>query len=437
MKTKQRNAATRRIALMTGCASLLFGLLGCPPSTVPTDETKSLGLQKIVDGLVAPVALEPLPGDGGMLIVSQPGQALLLQSDGSVRSTPVLDLRSAVTPLNPGFDERGLMDVVPHPDFANDRRVFAVYTIPPTEGTPDGYDCVVRLAEFPWPAESASIDPASARVLLDVPHPQANHIGGDLAFGPDGYLYVSLGDGGGGGDIGFGHTPEIGNAQDLSTLLGKILRIDINAVDDNRPYGIPADNPFVDTASARPEIYALGLRNPYRMSFDRENGRLFVGDVGQARIEEVDLVEKGGNYGWNRREGSTCFSAANPVVAPADCPDTGPNGIALQPPIVEYGHGDGISVIGGYVYRGDALPALDGTYVFGDLRFDSGRLFTATQNAEGGWSLSSVPLMPAGGAGGFLYAFGQDNAGELYVLTVDSFSTTQATGAVFRLVGGS
>ena len=295
-------------------------------------------------------------------------------------------------------------------------------------------------------ADPNLVDPGSERLLLRIPKPQSNHNGGQLAFGPDGMLYISTGDGGAGGDVGVGHTPGLGNAQDLSVLLGKILRIDVNAVGDPAaPYAIPADNPFVGVAGAQPEIWAYGLRNPWRFSFDRaEPTRLFAADVGQNLYEEVDLITRGGNYGWHIREGFHCFNPDNPAVAPASCPDVGASGEPLIDPILEFPHADAsgpvtLAIIGGYVYRGTALPGLRGTYVFGQWSAGivmDGRIDTAVAQSDGTWSSQELSLVGFnnGRLGRYVLAFGQDAQGELYVLTSASPGPAGSTGVVYRFV---
>jgi glucose/arabinose dehydrogenase len=239
-------------------------------------------------------------------------------------------------------------------------------------------------------ADANQADPASERILLAVDQPFTNHKGGQLAFGPDGFLYIGLGDGGSGGD-------PLGNAQDLQTVLGKMLRIDVDRTAGALPYAIPADNPFV-AGGGLPEIWAYGLRNPFRFSFDAATGRLFAGDAGQNLFEEVDIVQKGANLGWNIMEGLHCFN-----------PASGCNMAGLTLPIAEYGRSEGSAVIGGYVYHGPSIPALAGSYVFGD--FGSGNIWRLTQDSTGAWQ--RVLLLSSGLN---ISSFGRDSAGELYLL---------------------
>jgi glucose/arabinose dehydrogenase len=249
------------------------------------------------------------------------------------------------------------------------------------------------IAEYQASTAPNVADAASERILLTVDQPFANHKGGQMAFGPDGFLYIAFGDGGGGGD-------PLGNGQSLQTLLGKIARIDVDHADPGLQYAIPTDNPFAGTTN-RGEIFAYGLRNPWRFSFERGTGRLFVADVGQDKFEEIDLVQKGGNFGWNIMEGAHCFS-----------PSSGCNMTGLTLPIAEYDHSEGATVIGGYVYHGTAITGLVGAYVFGD--FGNGKIWSLTENS-GTWTRTLLLT-----TGHNMSAFGQDAAGELYIVDYSS-----------------
>jgi glucose/arabinose dehydrogenase len=313
--------------------------------------------------------------DGRIFILEQPGRIRILRS-GSLSQAPFLDLTSKVE----SGGETGLLGLAFHPQFAQNGRLFVNYT---------------RLAsgqlqsvtsEFTVSATNPDkVDLSTERILLTVNKRFGNHNGGQIAFGPDGFLYIGLGDGGGQGD------PDR-NGQNTNTLFGKILRIN---VDSGSPYGIPADNIFAN-GGGRSEIFALGFRNPWRFSFDQPTGRLFVADVGEKTREEVDIVTRGGNYGWNRMEGTVCFEQPS-------CDQTG-----LTPPIHDYGRSDGGTIIGGFVYHGSAIPSLTGAYVFGD--FISGRVWALRENG-GTWTRSD--LLSTGLS---ITSFGQDAAGELYVL---------------------
>jgi hypothetical protein len=352
-------------------------------------------------------------------------------------------------PLNPDFDERGLLGLAFHPQYTSNGRFYVYYSAPVRAGTPADYNHTAVISEFGVSAGDANrADVASERVLLQIPEPQFNHNGGTLAFGPDDFLYISLGDGGGGDDNSMGHVADWysvndgGNGQDVeANLLGSILRIDVNTGD---PYGIPADNPFVGE-DGLDEIYAYGFRNPYRMSFDAGgSGMLLVGDAGQELYEEVSVVTNGGNYGWNVKEGTHCFNTDDPETPRASCPDVGEFGEPLIDPVIEYdnakdGSGVGIVVVGGYVYRGSDVPDLAGRYIFGDYStsFDGadGQVFAATVGGAGPWSFEELRFgSTASRLNAYVLGFGQDNDGEVYVLTSDTGTPSGTTGRVWRLV---
>ena len=403
--------------------------------------TAAVELEPVAEGLVSPVAVAFAPDGGGrMFIVDQVGVIRIRDAGGSLLEQPFLDLRDSVIELDPQYDERGLLGLAFHPDFATNGRFFVYYSTQRRAEAPGDFDHTSRLSEFEVSSPSADeADRGSERVILEVDQPQANHNAGTLAFGRDGFLYLSLGDGGGAGDIGVGHPP-LGNGQDLTTLLGSILRLDVDGGD---PYGVPGDNPFVGR-EGRDEIYAYGFRNPYRFSFDMGGSYgLFVGDVGQNLWEEVNLVELGGNYGWNIREGTRCFDPQNPGQSPAECASEGPQGEPLRSPIIEYANanqqdGLGHAVVGGYVYRGPALPSLEGKYVFGDWsssqQAPSGVIFVAEppENAGEMWSVQELSIQD--GLDHFILGFGQDPEGEIYVLTTDRSGPADRTGRVYRLV---
>jgi glucose/arabinose dehydrogenase len=293
----------------------------------------------VVDGLQSPVDVTHAgDGSGRLFVLEQPGRIRIVR-DGTLVDRPFLDITGRIA----SGGERGLLGIAFHPDYPTDPRVFVDYT------DRDG-DTVVSSFRVTGDADVA--DPDSERILLHIDQPFANHNGGGTVFGPDGMLYIAMGDGGSAGD------PQ-GNGQRLDTLLAKILRIDVDgAAADGKAYAIPAGNPFVDTQDARPEIWLTGLRNPWRIRFDRANGDLWIGDVGQGKWEEIDVARAGMgglNYGWNRMEGFHCYQ-------PSDgCDQTG-----LTLPVAEYGHDLGCAVIGGVVVRGPGQGALEGGYVFGD-----------------------------------------------------------------------
>ncbi|MBI2847557.1 MAG: PQQ-dependent sugar dehydrogenase [Chloroflexi bacterium] len=423
-----------------------------PSSPPPTTSTPTLaatvptgvGLALVAQGFTSPVGLVPSPDETGRLfIVDQAGTIQVMTADQTVLSEPFLDVRDRMVRLSPGFDERGLLGFAFHPAYKQNGRFFVYYSAPLRPGGPAGWNHTSHISEFRVSAsDSNRADPASERIVLQVDEPQSNHNAGQIVFGPDGYLYIPLGDGGAGNDRGLGHST-IGNGQDISTLLGKILRID---VDGGAPYAIPPDNPFTGK-DGRDEIFALGFRNPFRISFDTgADHALFAGDVGQGLWEEVDIVVKGGNYGWNIKEGKHCFNPTNPGVSPPQCPDIDASGQPLIDPIIEYRNaaagGMGTAVIGGFVYRGSAIPALQGAYIFGDFTSSSarpdGKLFVATPPTTPGatWDMTELRITTSqdGRLNAFLRSFGQDGDGELYVLTADVAGPAGNTGKIYRIV---
>ncbi|WP_435180586.1 PQQ-dependent sugar dehydrogenase [Halorussus sp. AFM4] len=380
------------------------------------DLPESVGLETLATGFELPLGVAFAPDADRRYVADQPGRVFVHGPDG-LRDRPFLDLRDTVVVGK----ETGLLGLALHPDFAENRRVFVRYSAPPREDAPAGTNHTFVLSEFEANDDGTRIDPDSERALLEFPEPQPNHNAGSVVFGPYGYLFVGIGDGGGAGDKD-GHADdwydavEGGNGQDVTeNLLGSVLRIDVDNRENGKAYAIPDGNPFADGGPGLPEHYAWGFRNPWRMAFDR--GRLFVADVGQNAFEEVNLVERGGNYGWNVREGTHCFKAES-------CPDSTPESVRggepLLDPVIEYPHyGDGvtgISVIGGNVYRGSALPGLAGAYVFADLAAE-GQLLAATPVDEGLWPIGVVNVAGDDAAKlGQVYSFGRDADGELYVL---------------------
>ncbi len=347
-----------------------------------------------------PVALAPLPdGQRELAVVEQEGLILRFSPQARRASGVLLDWRRLVSRSG---NEEGLLSVAFHPHFDQHPLLYVYYS------SSEGPRHTV-VARFAYDPARRAADPASHRVLLQIPQPYSNHKGGQMAFGPDGMLTIGLGDGGSGGD------PH-GNGQNRRTLLGKILRIDVDHPQGGLAYGIPEDNPFRGaTDGSRPEIWAFGLRNPWRFSFDRATGDLYAADVGQDEVEEVDLIRKGGNYGWNIMEGSQCF-----------LPSSGCSRTGLELPIAEYTHREGISITGGYVYRGQALPGLRGKYVFGD--YGSGTVWTIPTAGPAAASSKADTLRPRTvllQSRLALASFGEDEAGELYLLDL--------AGGVYRL----
>ncbi|MCA9971827.1 MAG: PQQ-dependent sugar dehydrogenase [Anaerolineales bacterium] len=421
------------------------------------DMDLTVGLALVADGLTSPVGLTAAPDDSGRLfVVDQIGQIRIISADGELLAEPFLDIQDRMVALDNQYDERGLLGMAFHPNYAENGRFFLYYSAPLRADAPAGWNHTSHLSAFTVTADNPdTADPASESVLLQVDQPQGNHNAGSIAFGPDGYLYVPLGDGGAANDVAEGHVEDWyaenagGNGQDLAqNLLGSILRIDVDAEGTNGlGYGIPEDNPFVGVAGAE-EVWALGFRNPYRMSFDQGgDNALYVGDAGQDLWEEVSLVEAGGNYGWNVKEGTHCFDAANPSTSLDECPEVDADGRALIDPIIEYQNanapgGLGLVVIGGNVYRGSALPEWDGLYVFGDwstaFASPNGSLFVAMPPAAAGemWTMQEVAVAGAenGRLNEYLLSFGQDSGGEIYVLTTETSGPSGNTGKVYRIV---
>jgi glucose/arabinose dehydrogenase len=374
-------------------AVMVGALAACNDATATTGisppDSTGIVLTPVATGLSLPLHLTAPAGDGRLFVVEKTGGVRVIK-DGALLPTPFLDISDAVSTGS----EQGLLSMAFHPDYASNGFFYVDYT------DVDGNTHVTRYSVSAADADVA--DPASAKTILTVEQPFANHNGGLLLFGPDGKLYIGLGDGGSGGD-------PFGNGQDLGTLLGKILRIDVDAGD---PYAIPPDNPFVGRAGARGEIWAYGLRNPWRFSFDAESGRLYVADVGQGAWEEVDVVpadEGGHDFGWNIMEGAHCYNASS-------CDQTG-----LTLPILEYSHDDGCSITGGFVYRGSLVPDIVGQYFYSD--YCSGFLRSFTFD---GTTASTPTTWPVGDIGN-VQSFGEDAAGELYVLSTN--------GTVYRVEG--
>ena len=352
-----------------------------PPPTVTPLEAIAIKLLPVVGGFTKPLyATHAGDGSGRLFVVEQPGR-ILIAVNGAVNPEPFLDLSAIVG--SDGY-EQGLLGLAFHPDYRQNGLFYVYYT----DKQGDSVLARYRVSDDPNRADAAG------EVLFTLGQPYANHNGGQLAFGPDGYLYLGLGDGGSAND------PR-DNAQNLGTLLGKILRLDVN---NGTPYGVPDTNPFVQQAEARPEIWSYGWRNPWRFSFDRQTGDMFVADVGQAKYEEVHVEPAGSpgglNYGWRLLEGAHCFD-------PAECD---PAALGVQLPAAEYTHEEGgCSVTGGYVYRGSRFPALTGIYFYGD--FCSGLVWGLRRAADGGWKQAQLLDSELS-----LSSFGEDEAGEVYVV---------------------
>ena len=367
------------------------------PSPVPTGTPEPEGPPAIAVLVPAfpglpeydrPIALIDLPAHDLLLLVLQEGRVLGIPRDGPYDAPhTVHDQRQDTVCCS----EEGLLSIALDPDFATNGYVYAYYTAAVPRG-------VTRLSRFATggQGETFAFDPASELTLMEFEQPFVNHNGGTVLFGPDGMLYLGLGDGGAAND-------PLAHGQNLATHLGTITRIDVRNATEAAPYLIPPDNPFLDRDGVLPEIWAYGLRNPWRMSFDPETGLLWAGDVGQNRVEEISVIERGGNYGWKTMEGSRCFD-----------PETGCDRSGLTLPVWEYSHAVGCSVTGGYVYRGEAIPALYGWYVYSD--YCTG-IITAihAETAVSGGFVEPVVLWDKGPIEAV--SFAEDAGGELYFLT--------------------
>ncbi|PCI05698.1 MAG: hypothetical protein COB78_03660 [Hyphomicrobiales bacterium] len=401
-------------------------------------------LEPLVTGVNAPLAMVQPNGDDRKFVIEQFGKVRIINAAGELQPTPFLDIRNLIVDQFHDFDERGLLGLAFHPDFKTNGKFYVAYS---TRRDPQGdlgvlfwWDHSNVVAEYTVSADDENVaDPNSGRIISRINWPQFNHNGHWLGFGPDGYLYMSVGDGGYANDWGIGHNVTDGNGQDLSVLHGKILRLDVNKSMDGNNYAIPADNPFVGNDDARKEIYAYGLRNPWRCSFDMKDGRLFCGDVQQNSYEEIDIIKAGANYGWRRKESTHCFDYAAPDNHPASCDSEG-----LVDPIMTYNNCTakpngclGISVTGGYVYRG-GTAAWDGKYIFGDWSKSfaemDGQIFFGTEGADGKWSMEVATVVGMDGKKPYILAFAQDAAGEVYALTSVTTGPNGSLDTIYKIV---
>ncbi|WP_455212816.1 PQQ-dependent sugar dehydrogenase [Kaarinaea lacus] len=382
---------------------ILSGIVagGCFEKTTTTDQTSGvdLTLQRVFEGIefFQPVALFSVPNKNSQWwVVEKQGRVFRIAEQGGKYTKELLvDLSDRV---NSRHNEGGLLGLAFHPDYAKNRQVFLSYT---ADGTP-----LTSVVSRFKTTDGGGIAADSEQILLQVDQPYGNHNGGQIAFGPDGFLYIGLGDGGAAGD------PK-NNGQNTKTLLGAMLRID---VDNGNPYAIPKDNPFAASADGRGEIYAWGMRNPWRWSFDRQTGELWVADVGQNEWEEVNLVNQSGNYGWNIKEGTHCYVTS-------DCKKAAHDAHVIDP-VAEYSHNQGCSVTGGYVYRGEQIKSLQGTYLFGD--FCSGRIWGLSASGQSSESQREFENKLLIKSDLMISSFAEDNQGEIYVIHYD--------GEIYKIV---
>ncbi len=435
-----------RIAALVSVLAACQGASGDPR----TRSAPTLAIAPWMDGFAAPIALVD-DGAGHTYVVDRAGLVTAFGPPTQAAAAPFADLRDRLVPLGPG-DPRGLAGFAFHPDYPADPLVFAWFAVP-GQGLPPGYDHANRLSSFT--VVDGRVDVDSEAILLELPHPGRDHNGVGPVFGPNGLLYLAIGDGGGRGDTGLGHPPG-GNGQDRATLLGALLRLD---VDGAAPYAIPADNPFASGGGA-PEIHAYGFRDPTSLVFDPWTGELYLSDRGQALLDEVNVVHRGGNYGWNLREGTICFNPQAPEDPPISCPDEGADEAPLEPPVWSFprpgsairGDGDagegveGEGVVPGQPVRTDRLPGFDGHYLFGaahgpegdDEGEGEGVLFLGIQGRDG-WRAKRVAIrgVPVPGEpllGDPLLGVAADSDGDLYVLTTDEAGAAGDGGRILRVL---
>ncbi|XP_062863308.1 HHIP-like protein 1 [Trichomycterus rosablanca] len=402
--------------------------------TTDRDGCLQMCLEEVANGLRNPLAMvHANDGTHRFFIAEQVGVVWVYLPDRSRLKKPFLNISESVLTSPWEGDERGFLGLAFHPNFKHNGKLYVYYSVEV------GIDERIRISEFHISAADMNVvDHNSERVILEIDEPASNHNGGQLLFADDGYLYIFTGDGGMAGDP-FG---KYGNAQNKSALLGKVLRIDVDNNDKGPLYKIPPDNPFVHERNARPEVFAYGVRNMWRCSVDRGDqktkegkGRIFCGDVGQNKYEEIDLVEKGKNYGWRAKEGFSCYDKK--LCANSSLDDV--------LPIYAYPHKIGKSVTGGYIYRGCEYPNLNGMYIFGD--FMSGRLMSLKENRNTGrWDYNEI-CMGMGQTCTFpglinnyyqyIISFGEDEAGELYFMSTGVASATSPKGVVYKIVDPS
>jgi glucose/arabinose dehydrogenase len=439
----------RELLRSSAVAAAAVGLSGC--FTQQDDqaiEQERVGLETVATGLTQPTNLAHAPGDDDLwLVTEQAGTVRAVTSDGLV-GEPVVDVGDEL--VDRSSWEQGLVGIAFHPDFTDNRTLYLRFSATPRDGTPADYSHTFVLEELRLTEDRRSVVTDSRQTILEIPQPGPVHNSGAMAFGPEGLLYVGVGDGGGDQfDTGPGHASDWydhnkgGNGQDVTeNLCGSVLRLDVDSAENGQAYSVPESNPLVDSEGLD-EHYAWGLRNPWGFSF--HDGQLFTADVGQDNYEEINIIEKGGNYGWNVREGPECFfNVPSPSKenrqTPESCPEETPRGKSLRTPIVSYAHQQTeqrtTSAVGGYVYGGSEIPWLEGSYVFGDFfRNGSAHIFSASppDNGDGAWSMTELDV--AGREGNrlseALTAFGEAENGELYISTINF--QNDGSGSIYRL----
>ena len=407
-------------------------------------ENVKITLEPYVTGVNAPVAMVQPPGDDRKFVVEHFGRVRIIDAEGQLQAEPFLDIRNLIVEQFSDFDERGLLGITFHPDFQENGKFYVAYSghldFQNDLGKEFWWDHTNTVAEFT--VSETDPDKANAnsiRIITAMDWPQFNHNGHWIDFGPDGMLYISTGDGGYANDWGIGHNVTEGNGQDMTTMLGKMLRIDVDNPSDGKNYGIPADNPFVGNEDVLPEIWASGLRNPWRCSFDTGDGKLMCADVQQNSFEEVNIVEKGGNYGWRAMEATHCFDYTKPDEHPAACETAD-----FTLPVMEYNNCTaqpdgckGISVTGGYVYQGEH-EAWKGKYIFGDWSQSfaqmKGQVFVGSPGDDGSWEMSETEVTNMEGDRPYVLAFGQDAEGEVYALTSITTGPVGSLDTIYKIV---
>ena len=397
-------------------------------------------LEEFVTGVNAPLAMAQPPGDSRIFVTEQFGRIRIIE-DGQLLPEPFLDIRNKIPKLFSDFDERGLLGLAFHPNYAENGKFYVAYSahldFQGDLAKQFWWDHTNVVAEYTVSKDDPNTaDPMSERIISRIDWPQFNHNGHWIGFGKDGMLYISTGDGGYANDWGIGHNVTEGNGQDMTTPLGKILRVDVNG---DAPYGIPSDNPNPAGGEALPEIWASGLRNPWRCSFDMETDELFCADVQQNSYEEVNIIAKGDNLGWRKMEATHCFEYTEPDNHPESCDESG-----LKMPILEYENCTarpqdckGISITGGYVYRGSHEP-WQGKYIFGDwskqFGTHDGQIFVGSEGENGEWTMETAEVTNMDGPLPYILAFAQDAEGEVYALTSITTGPVGGQDTIYKIV---